>query len=71
MNALLPTLTPLGHLCLQPAADAPALDAGLEARLAHTFATGAGHGLLHLGTAEVTTALPAVWAWWRTSRRAT
>jgi len=29
MNALQPTLTPLGHLCLQPAADAPALDAGL------------------------------------------
>ena len=65
MNALLPTLTPLGHLCLMPAADAPALDAGLATRLAHAFATGAGHGLLHLGAAEVTTALPAVWAWWR------
>lgn len=65
MNTLQPTLTPLGHLCLMPAADALPLEAGLAARIEHAFAAGAGHGLLHLGAAEVTTALPPVWAWWR------
>ena len=65
MSALLPTLTPLGHLCLMPASNAAPLDAGLAVRIERAFATGAGHGLLHLGAAEVTTALPSVWAWWR------
>ncbi len=65
MSALLPTLTPLGHLCLIPAADASLLDAGRAARIEQAFAAGAGHGLLHLGAVDVTTALPPVWAWWR------
>ena len=34
-------------------------------RLAEAFAMGAGHGLLHLGAAEVGSVLPAGLAWWR------
>lgn len=65
MSTLQPTLTPRGHLCLMPVVDVPPLEAGLAARIERAFVAGAGHGLLHLGAAEVTTALPPVWAWWR------
>ena len=37
----------------------------LQDRLARAFALGAGHGLLQLGAAEVGSALPPAWGWWR------
>ena len=58
-------LTPRGNLRFGAEPDAPLLSDALADRLAATFARGAGHGLLHLGAAEVTTALPPLWAFWR------
>jgi hypothetical protein len=63
--ALAALLTPQGHLLLVPDAQEPALPPDLQARLLAAFAPGAGHGLLHLGAAEVASALPPVLAWWR------
>src|SRR3954447_7040987 len=62
---LAPLLTPHGHLLLLPDSDAPSLPSALQQRLADAFALGSGHGLLHLGAAEVGTILPPAWAWWR------
>ncbi|MFA5627324.1 MAG: DEAD/DEAH box helicase [Thiohalomonadaceae bacterium] len=58
-------LSPRGHLLSGTETDAPPLAEALTDRLAAAFAQGAGHGLLHLGAAEVTTALPPLWAFWR------
>jgi non-specific serine/threonine protein kinase len=61
-------LTPQGHLLLTSESDAPDAPPLLEAlaeRLSAAFGRGAGQGLLHLGAAEVATALPPVWAFWR------
>ena len=58
-------LTPRGHLQFGAEADAPLLSDALADRLAGAFARGAGQGLLHLGAAEVTSALPPHWAFWR------
>ena len=58
-------LTPKGHLQFGAEPDAPLLSEALAERLAAAFARGTGHGLLHLGAAEVTTALPPLWAFWR------
>ncbi|MGD9584180.1 MAG: DEAD/DEAH box helicase [Lysobacterales bacterium] len=58
-------LTPSGHLLCAAEADAPPLADALAERLTKAFARGAGHGLLHLGAAEVATALPPLWAYWR------
>ena len=60
-----PILTPQGHLLLAPAADAPPLPADLQRRLVESFERGSGHGLLQLGAAEVGTALPAAFSFWR------
>jgi hypothetical protein len=60
-----PLLTPRGHLLLLPDSDAPSLPAALAQRLTGAFALGSGHGLLHLGAAEVGSILPPSWAWWR------
>ena len=63
---LVPLLTPHGHLRLMPDSDAPPpLPATLAQRLSDAFARGSGHGLLHLGAAEVGSILPPSWAWWR------
>jgi non-specific serine/threonine protein kinase len=62
---LAPLLTPHGRLLLVLDAEAPSLPAALQQRLADAFALGAGHGLLHLGAAEVGRILPPAWAWWR------
>jgi len=62
---LAPLLTPLGHLLLVAGSDAPPLPAALAQRLGDAFARGSGHGLLHLGAAEVGSILPPAWAWWR------
>lgn len=58
-------LTPQGHLLLVSETDAPPLLEALAERLSAAFGRGAGQGLLHLGAAEVATALPPVWAFWR------
>jgi non-specific serine/threonine protein kinase len=58
-------LTPHGRLVLLPADDAIELEPGLARRLQDAFARGAGHGLLHLGAAEVGHALPPVFSYWR------
>ena len=58
-------LTPKGHLQFSAEPDAPPLPEALADRLAAAFARGAGHGLLHMGAAEVATALPPLWAFWR------
>jgi hypothetical protein len=59
-------LTPHGRLLLEdrPDADAP-LAHDLADRLIRAFVRGDGHGLLQLGAAEVQTAMPGVFAYWR------
>ena len=64
-SALVPILTPHGHLLLAPDQDAPALAEPLQQRLTESFARGAGHGLLQLGASEIGTALPAAFGYWR------
>ena len=58
-------LTPRGHLQLGKEPDAPSLPEALADRLGVAFSQGPGHGLLHLGAAEVATALPLLWSFWR------
>jgi hypothetical protein len=60
-----PVLTPQGRLLVMAEDDAAALDPGLAERIQAAFAAGPGHGLLHLGSAEVGTALPPVFGYWR------
>jgi superfamily II DNA or RNA helicase len=64
-DTLAPHLTPGGHLFALPEEAAPPLPDEIRARLGSSFAPGAGHGLLHLGTAEIGRSLPPAWAWWR------
>lgn len=58
-------LTPHGHLALDVADDAPEVERSTADRLVTAFARGTGHGLLHLGVAEVGSVLPPVFAFWR------
>ncbi len=58
-------LTPQGRLVTEDQDDAPDVDASLADRLTRAFAQGSGHGLLHLGAAEVGQAMPPVFVWWR------
>ncbi len=60
-----PLLTPQGHVRLAPDPGLAPLPADLQDRLVATFARGAGHGLLHLGAAEIGAVLPPSLAWWR------
>jgi non-specific serine/threonine protein kinase len=60
MNATV-QLTPRGHLQFSTEPGAPSVSDALAA----AFSRGAGHGLLHLGAAEVGTVLPPPWAFWR------
>ena len=60
-----PLLTPHGQVFPSVDADAPALPEDFRRRLIDAFASGPGHGLLHLGAAQVDTSLPPAWAWWR------
>jgi non-specific serine/threonine protein kinase len=64
-SGLAPVLTPQGRLLLAPADDTPALAPDVALRLREAFARGPGHGLLQLGTAEVGTALPPPYGYWR------
>ena len=63
MRALTLSLSPAGHLSCLPDPDATALPEGLHEPIAAAFAAGAGPGLLQLGGACVTAALPPVWAY--------
>ncbi len=58
-------LTPHGHLLLEDADDAPAVDDKLAARLVDAFGRGSGNGLLRLGAGEVGQSLPPTFVWWR------
>lgn len=58
-------LTPHGHLLWAAEPEAAPLPEARAGRIAAAFAQGTGHGLLHLGAAEVATALPQPWAFWR------
>ena len=58
-------LTPQGHLVLVAESDAPPLPTELQQRLTSAFAPGSGHGLLHLGGAEMGSMLPPTLSWWR------
>lgn len=63
---MVPVLSPYGVLSLKPSADAAAAEEATRALvLERAFARGAGHGLLHLGAAEVGGALPPVLSYWR------
>jgi non-specific serine/threonine protein kinase len=62
---LAPVLTPHGRLLLAQVEDAPPLSPDLAERLQEAFRRGHGHGLLQLGAAEVQTAMPPVFMYWR------
>ncbi len=62
---LTPALTPQGMLRLVTTEDVAPLPVALQDVLTTAFQPGAGHGLLHLGSVEVASALPPAWAWWR------
>jgi non-specific serine/threonine protein kinase len=63
---MVPVLSPHGVLSLKPSVDAvAALEDARALMLEKAFARGAGHGLLHLGAAEVGVALPPVLSYWR------
>ncbi|SOZ16382.1 DEAD/DEAH box helicase [Cupriavidus taiwanensis] len=64
-DMLAPHLTPGGHLLAVAEDAAPILAEEARLRLESAFALGAGHGLLHLGAAEIGRILPPAWAWWR------
>src|SRR5262245_41039049 len=65
MAALVPVLSPHGALHLKPSDEPEAFDPGRGSGIAQAFARGPGHGLLHLGTAEVGRSLPPLLAYWR------
>src|SRR5437868_15529208 len=58
-------LTPHARLLLEESDDAPPLSEAPAQRLEHAFGRGHGHGLLQLGAAEVQTAMPAIFVYWR------
>ena len=58
-------MTPHGSLRLDQADDDFLLESGLADRLEKSFERGSAHGLLHLGTSEAGSVLPASLAWWR------
>ncbi|MGH8832324.1 MAG: hypothetical protein ACREXV_14730, partial [Polaromonas sp.] len=57
-DLLAPQLTPRGSLLAMAEDDAPPLAEEVRQGLGRSFALGAGHGLLHLGTAEIGRILP-------------
>jgi superfamily II DNA or RNA helicase len=64
--ALVPVLSPQGHVSLEEAGDAAErLSALLARRLSEAFARGSAQGLFHLGAVEVSTLLPPALAFWR------
>ncbi|NDU80266.1 MAG: DEAD/DEAH box helicase [Ferrovum sp.] len=64
-NANTLILTPQGHLLFVCEPDTSLLVDELYSRLFRAFSQGMGSGLLHLGSVEVGSSMPAVFAWWR------
>ena len=64
-RSLIPVMTPHGSLRLDQADDDFVLESELADRLEKSFERGSAHGLLHLGTSEAGSVLPASLAWWR------
>ena len=64
-RSLIPVMTPRGSLRLDQADDDFVLESALADRLEKRFEQGSAHGLLHLGTSEAGSVLPASLAWWR------
>jgi hypothetical protein len=64
-RSLIPVITPHGSLRLDQADDDFVPESGLADRLEKSFEWGSAHGLLHLGTSEAGSVLPASLAWWR------
>ena len=64
-RSLIPVMTPHGSLRLDQADDDFVLESRLADRLEKSFERGSAHGLLHLGTSEAGSVLPASLAWWR------
>jgi superfamily II DNA or RNA helicase len=58
-------VTPAGHLVLRAGEPGDVVGGEVAARLTAAFAAGAGPGLVQLGAAEVDTALPPSFAFWR------
>jgi hypothetical protein len=58
-------VTPRGHLLLTAGDDGPQLQDTLLRRLESAFGRGSGYGLLELGAAEVGTAFPPDFSYWR------
>ena len=58
-------VTPAGALQLRASDDGEPLAPDVAQRLTASFAPGSGPGLVQLGTAEVTTAMPAALGYWR------
>ena len=61
-TSLIPVMTPHGSLRLDQADDDFVLERGLADRLEKSFERGFAHGLLHLGTSEARSVLPAFFA---------
>jgi hypothetical protein len=64
-QALAPQLSPHGNLFAMLQTDAPSLPIRISEALTKAFETGAGAGLVSLGTFFVDQALPPGWSWWR------
>ncbi len=59
-------LSPGGRVTLQPSDDRePQMSAAVVTRVSEAFGRGTGHGLLHLGAAELSTELDPCLAFWR------
>ncbi len=60
-------LTPSGRIDVQPAppGDGPIVGAKAARQIIEAFSLGCGHGVLHLGVAELSTDLPPGLAYWR------
>ena len=64
-RSLAPTLTPHGRLLVESSEEAAPLSPDLAERIQEAFERGHGHGLLQLGAAEINTAMPPVFTYWR------
>ena len=63
--ALIPVLTPHGHLLLEKEEGGSAFRESFATRAESAFARGEGHGLLQLGAGETGGVLPPALGWWR------
>jgi superfamily II DNA or RNA helicase len=71
-ETLICRLTPSGRIDVQPGLpeDGPSLSAKTAKQIVEAFGAGRGNGVLHLGAAELSTALPPSLSYWRDVGRA-